>query len=76
VLLDLDCALQSLALLGLACNGLCTHNTTTPVTLEILVICHVAGLDGIDELGELILVFLADFGEGENSGGLQMSVII
>jgi len=42
------------------------------VTLGLLVLGHVAGLDGVDELGELVLVLLADLGESKDGGGLDM----
>lgn len=62
--LDLDRTLQCLPLLILARNGLGTHDSTTPVTLGLLVIRHVSILDGGDKLGELILVLLSNLGEG------------
>ena len=69
--LDLDGAFQRLPLLSLASDGLGTHNTTTPVTLEFLILRHVASLDGVDELGKLVLVLLTDLGECKDSGSLS-----
>lgn len=51
--LDLDCAVQSLLLLGGPSLGLCTHNTTTPVSPAFLIFVMVSILDGLDELGQL-----------------------
>ena len=55
--LDLDGAVQSLALLLLAGNGLLAHDTSTPVALALLVLLGVALLDGGDQLAEFGLVF-------------------
>jgi len=54
--LDLDSALEGLALLLSAGVSLGAHNTTTPVSLSLLVLVRVTFLDGLDELGELRLV--------------------
>jgi hypothetical protein len=61
--LDLNGRFQSLTLLILASIGLGTHNTTTPVTSVFFVFIGVAILDGADELGEFVLVFLFDFSQ-------------
>ena len=68
---DLDLTVGTLTLLALASLGLGTHDTTTPVTLGLLVLVHVAFLDGLDELGKLRLVFAADLGDGESGGSLE-----
>lgn len=68
--LDLDGSLEGLGLLGGLVLGLLAHDTTTPVPLGLLVLVHVALLDGLDELGKLRLVLRADLGDGGNSGGL------
>jgi len=71
--LDLDGALESLALLQLSSIGFGTHDTTTPLTLALLVLGSVSLLDGGDELGELGLVFGADFGESEDGSSLLVN---
>ena len=68
--LDLDGAVQSLALLLRPGDGLLAHDASAPVTFGFLVLLRVAFLDGRDELGEFGLVLRADFGEGEDGGGL------
>ena len=47
--LDLDGALEGLGLLCGLGVGLSAHDATTPVTLGLLVLLHVALLDGLDE---------------------------
>ena len=74
--LDLDLTLGTLLLLSVVGLSLGTHDTTTPVTLGLLVLLHVASLDGLDELGELVLVLLADLGESESSGGLAETLVL
>jgi hypothetical protein len=74
--LDLDGALDSLALLLLAGVGLGAHDATTPVALALLVLLGVTLLDGLDQLGELGLVLGSDLSDGENSGGLLKSAYI
>ena len=69
--LDLDGALDGLALLVHAGDCLRTHDTTTPVAARVLVLVGVALLDGREELGELGLVLLADVGDREDSRGLS-----
>jgi hypothetical protein len=44
------------------------------VTLGLLVLLHVALLDGLDELGKLRLVLGADLGDGDDGGGLRVVV--
>lgn len=61
VCLDLDGAVQCLALLLLRRDCLSTHDPSTPVTLRLLVLLRVTFLDGGEEFGELGLVFRADF---------------
>lgn len=68
--LDLDGRLKSLALLLSTCVGLGSHDTTTPVSLGLLILLGVALLDGRDELGELSLVLGSDLGESDNSSSL------
>ena len=68
--LNLDRALQSLALLHCSGNGFLTHDASAPVTFGFLVFVRVAFLDRRDELGELGFVFGADFCEGEDGCGL------
>jgi hypothetical protein len=41
------------------------------LTLGLFILVAVALLDGGDELGEVGLVFGADFGKGEDGGGLN-----
>jgi len=53
--------------------GLGTHDTTTPLTLALLVFGAVAFLDGREEFGEFGLVFGADFGNGEDGGSLLVN---
>ena len=72
--LDLDGALEGLGLLCGLGVGLSAHDATTPVTLGLLVLLHVALLDGLDELGKLRLVLGADLGDGDNGGGLKIVV--
>ena len=72
--LDLDGALKGLGLLCGLGVGLSAHDATTPVTLGLLVLLHVALLDGLDELGKLRLVLGADLGDGDDSGGLDRTV--
>ena len=72
--LDLDGALEGLGLLCGLGVGLSAHDATTPVTLGLLVLLHVALLDGLDELGKLRLVLGADLGDGNDSGGLKVIV--
>jgi hypothetical protein len=69
--LDLDFPLRTLLLLPLACLGLRTHDTTTPVTAGFLVLVDVALLDRLHDLGQLGFVFAADFGDRESGGGLK-----
>ena len=69
--LDLDGALEGLGLLCGLGVGLSAHDATTPVTLGLLVLLHVALLDGLDELGKLRLVLGAELGDGDDSGGLD-----
>ena len=69
-LLDLDGRLQSLLLLLDARVGLGTHDTATPLPPGVLAVGQVAGLDGADELRQLVLVLGADLGNGEDSSGL------
>lgn len=71
--LDLDGALDGLALLLLAGDGLGTHDTTTPVTAGLLVLVGVALLDGGNKLGEVALVLLAYLGDCEDGRGLAVS---
>jgi hypothetical protein len=54
--LDLDCAVHSLLLLCGSGIRLGTHDTTTPLSLALLVLVGVSVLDGLDELGKLRLV--------------------
>lgn len=72
--LDLDGALEGLGLLGGLGVGLSAHDATTPVTLGLLVLLHVALLDSLDDLGKLRLVLGADLGDGDDSGGLKVIV--
>ena len=72
--LDLDGALEGLGLLCGLGVGLSAHDATTPVTLGLLVLLHVALLDGLDDLGKLRLVLGADLGDGDDSGGLKVIV--
>jgi len=69
--LDLDGSLEGLGLLSGLGLGLGTHDATTPVALGLLVLVHVALLDGLDELGKLRLVLGADLSDGADSGGLK-----
>ena len=69
--LDLDFPLCTLLLLPLACLGLRTHDSTAPVTAGLLVLVDVALLDRLHDLGQLGLVFAANFGDCESGGGLQ-----
>lgn len=69
--LDLDGLLEGLGLLGGLVLGLLAHDTTTPVSLGVLVLVHVALLDGLDELGELRLVLGADLGDRGDGGSLK-----
>lgn len=73
--LDLDGLVKSLLLLGLLGVGLGTHDAATPVPLGLLVLLHEALLDGLDELGELVLVLRADLGQGEGGSGLGMMLV-
>lgn len=68
--LDLDGALNGLALLLLAGNGLGAHDTTTPLTTLLLVLVAVALLDGSHQLGELGLVLVAHLSDGQHGGSL------
>lgn len=68
--LDLDFPLRPLLLLPLTRLSLGTHDTATPVTSGLLVLLEEALLDGRDDLGEVGLVFGADFGDCEGGGGL------
>jgi len=67
--LDLDSRLKSLTLLLSAGNSLGTHDTTTPVSLGLLVLLTVALLNGRDQLGKLGLVLGSDLGQSKNSSG-------
>jgi len=69
--LDLDGTLESLSPLVHASVGLCTHNTTAPVTAGLLVLLEVTVVDGRHELGEFALVFGSDFSQGKNGSGLN-----
>lgn len=69
--LDLDGRLEGLGLLCGLGLGLGTHDATTPVALGLLVLVHVALLDGLDELGELRLVLGADLSDGADGGSLK-----
>lgn len=73
--LDLGSSLQSLLLLLNSLHGLGAHDTTTPLSASLVVGLHVTILDGRDELGELSLVLSADFGDGEDSGGLRAGLV-
>jgi hypothetical protein len=44
------------------------------VTLGLLVLLHVALLDGLDELGKLRLVLGADLGDSDDGSGLGIVV--
>ena len=68
--LDLNLLVRPLLLLPLVVLGLLAHDTTTPVAPVLLVLVHVALLDGGDDLGELVLVLAANLGDGERGGGL------
>ena len=74
--LYLDLALDSLLDLPLVGLGLGAHDTTTPVPLGLLVLLHVALLDGLDELAEVGLVFAADLGDGECGCGLEKGMSV
>lgn len=50
--------------------GLGTHDSSTPVAADILVLVVVSLLGGGDELGKLSLVLGADLGESKDSSGL------
>ena len=76
VRLYLDLTLDSLLDLPLVCLGLGAHDTTTPVPLGLLVLLHVALLDGLDELAEVGLVFAADLGDGECGCGLEKDMSV
>lgn len=69
--LDLDFPLRTLLLLPLPRICLRTHDATAPVAAVLLVLVDVALLDGGHDLGELGLVFAADFGDGESGGSLE-----
>ena len=69
--LDLDGQLHSAPLLLDALLGLLTHDATTPAAPGLVVLLDVALLDGRDELGELVLVLRSDFGNSEDSSGLN-----
>lgn len=68
--LDLDGALDGLALLLLSSDGLGAHDTTAPVATALLVLAGVTVIDGRDQLAELRLVLALDFGERNDGGGL------
>jgi hypothetical protein len=72
--LDLDGALEGLGLLCGLGVGLSAHDATTPVTLGLLVLLHVALLDSLDELGKLRLVLGANLSDGDDGGGLRVVV--
>ena len=72
--LYLDLALDPLLDLPLVCLGLRAHDTTTPVSLGLLVLVHVTLLDRLDELAEVGLVFAAYLGDGECGGSLERDV--
>lgn len=71
--LDLDLTLSTLGSLLGGSNGLGSHDTTSPVALGLLVLLEVTLLDGLDELGELVLVLSAHFGDSEGGGGLLVN---
>lgn len=63
-------------MLGLAGSSLRlgTHDTTAPVALGLLVLLEVALLDGLNELGELVLVLSTDLSDGEGGSGLEQTL--
>ena len=71
--LDLDGALNSLPALLHASVGLGTHDTTTPVADSVLVLLEVTVVDGVGELGELVLVLGADLSQSDNGSSLSSS---
>ena len=73
--LDLDLTLGTLCGLLGGSDRLGSHDTSTPVALGLLVLLEVTLLDGLDELGELVLVLGADFGECESGGSLTVSLV-
>ena len=73
--LDLDLTLGTLCGLLGGSDRLGSHDTSTPVALGLLVLLEVTLLDGLDELGELVLVLGPDLGECESSGGLLSKLV-
>jgi hypothetical protein len=74
--LNLDGLLDGLLALLDAVLGLGAHDATAPLLAGILVLLDVALLDGRDELGQLGLVLGADLGDGEDSGGLEVELVM
>lgn len=71
--LDLDGVVKSLALLLSSCIGLSTHNTTTPVSLSLLVLLGVTLLDSLNQLGKLSLVLRSNLGQSNNGSSLLVN---
>lgn len=69
--LDLDSHFNCLLFLLSALLSLVSHNTTTPLLASLFVLLEIAILDGGDELGELIFVLGADFGECQHGSILR-----
>ena len=61
---------MSLLLLDDLHLSLGTHNTTTPLLADVLVLLQVSILDGRNKLGQLSLVLRADLGNCKDSSSL------
>ena len=61
---------DSLLLLKATGIGLLSHATTTPLATELIVAIQEVGLDGIDDLGKIVLGILVHGGESKGSGSL------
>lgn len=71
--LDLDGLLNGSSLLGLSGNSLGTHDTTSPMSSLLLELGVVSLADCADQLAQLVLVFLLDLSQSNNSGSLLMN---
>ena len=74
--LNLGGGLKSLLLLESTHLGLGSHDATTPLSSALVVLVHEAILDGRDELGVLGLVLRSYLGQGQNSSGLRVEVLV
>lgn len=75
ITLDLDGALQGFPSLLHAGVRLSAHDTTSPVTVGVLVLLEVSVLNSGRELGELVLVLRSHLGQGKDGSSLEIKML-